>query len=826
MTRLRVALAAGFVMAAAAFTAGPASAVHGVMPMFDPQHGNAPYLAWRGEELRLVKCVAAEGPEGAALRDGSGALDVDWIVEDWSGAFYQPPALEASTVKFFTGTGQHAGELCVKADFASLKAGLAQIKLVITDARTGDPLLKHQFLAAWLQLNTPTIREVSNATGPNDPPGGGGLLGANAADLPGDPNYIAGGPAGRVQVEVTGTLPLGNNFAELGLGGSITLPNDWPALARRMATTSIPYLVPDDEFDPRMLLYRDQPWRLWDIHDDRSRLEGHVDPVLCGMPAATHTLVDAVDDCDGDADIVEGTYSRVFGDQSAFPTFGPYDPLRADETLLSDGKLDAGDAPMPAARIDFNIAGNTGSPTDLGGVGFFSGALKCAAYTRLNDCRSDSADGVNRDHNFYAPFYGRWQPATAALAGGPDPTSIVAVAEASGNDGPPLGNNFRGYGLFSAFFGFYPYWLIDESLVNASGGDTRCLRLRVGDRPDFYQRPSGIQSAIVYTDEHGEAQINWHPGTGFFFDNLGITPNRNGGCDLRGVDVLGFADISATARYPYQKTTAADVTSAPIRKIVRSLWRKDVVCVPKGTSLEDQLAFICTATAIDITGAPFVGEYVCFMTSAEGMREFPLGTPHQLDGLHRLCLFTDENGQASVEVFGKGPSNVIVEFVDEGIIRFATFTFAQPPTGGTGGTAAGGSTTPPSGSATTGGALPQGAVPGAPAQQVKSIIEQAKQDASPAANAPAAAKAAAAKKARKARLAFARVEMNPLKRTHRYVVVRVNGAAKTAKVQIALVRNGKVVRRVVRTVRTNRVVRVPNLKLPKAIKIARVRVVG
>src|SRR4051812_27861256 len=339
---------------------------------WDPQQSNVPYLGWRGEELRLVKCAPEIGAPGQRT---------DWIVEDWSGDFVDPPSLEASTAASFTGTGEHRGESCVKADFVSQLAGLAQIKLVVSD-RNGTPVLKHQFLAGWLSLATPTLREVSAGTGPNDPPGGGGVLGDSA----GDGQFHAGDPPRRVQVQVFGALPLGNNFSELRLPPSIQLPfeNDgttyWDDLARALATTTAP-------------AYGLMPWETWDIHDDRARTEGHVVGSVCGGPVAP---IDAVDACLGAAVFPGGgRYSQAFGTLSAAPTLGPFDPLRPQETLLPDGKLDAGDVPMPPARVDVAIALNTGG-TDLGGAGSLAvsvggqplGVLKCIAYTRDNRCTS------------------------------------------------------------------------------------------------------------------------------------------------------------------------------------------------------------------------------------------------------------------------------------------------------------------------------------------------------------------------------------------------------------------------------------------------------
>ena len=139
MKGVRLGIAVLSAIAAAAFAAAPALAEHGpAHPSFDPQTTNVPYLAWRGEEVRLVKC---DPTLAAGVRQGT--LAADWIVEDWSGEAFQRPSLEASTVRFFAGSGERAGEGCVKANFVSVKAGLAMIKLVVSAEALGSPVLNH-----------------------------------------------------------------------------------------------------------------------------------------------------------------------------------------------------------------------------------------------------------------------------------------------------------------------------------------------------------------------------------------------------------------------------------------------------------------------------------------------------------------------------------------------------------------------------------------------------------------------------------------------------------------------------------------------------------
>src|SRR5207247_8768501 len=133
------------------------------------------------------------------------------------------------------------------------------------------------------------------------------------------------------------------------------------------------------------------------------------------------------------------------------------------------------------------------------------------------------------------------------------------------------------------------------------------------------------QKSVAYTDEHGEARVLFLPGTQFFFTNLpGVKINSNGGCDLGGITTLGTANVSATIRYPFEPVTARPVVSNTVTKTVTSASSKSITCFPKGSQPVEQEAAICVAEAHDITGAPFVGETVCFTVNlnAEGMQVF------------------------------------------------------------------------------------------------------------------------------------------------------------------------------------------------------------
>jgi len=202
------------------------------------------------------------------------------------------------------------------------------------------------------------------------------------------------------------------------------------------------------------------------------------------------------------------------------------------------------------------------------------------------------------------------------------------------------------------------------------------------------------QKSVAYTDEHGEARVLFLPGTSFFFTHLpGVAINSNGGCDLRGVSTLGTANISATIRYPFEPVTARPVVSNTVTKTVTSAFSKTITCYPKGSQPVEHEAAICVAEAHDITGAPFVGETVCFTVNlnAEGMQFFSgaiAGTnivignagrnaAAEAAGTNRICPFTDSHGRAAVEIFNSDTTtvNVIALFVDEGILRSLNVPF-------------------------------------------------------------------------------------------------------------------------------------------------------
>jgi hypothetical protein len=787
------ATAALLVMPASGSAANPAPTVSA----WNPQNTNVPYLAWAGEEVRLEKCLPLIDVREADVN--LSRVQANFLVEDWSTSssdIQKRAQIEPSTVKIFISDGQ----VCAAGDAVSLYPGMARIELdVVGDTGQlgydpASPLLKHQFLAGWMTLNGPSLTEMSAGSFVS-------TAQAEAAKELGDPTgngeFNAGGKNGYLDVKVTGSMPT-DAWTGLGLPASVTLPNDWPTLAKALATDN----DPTDS----------TPWTKWDTSGDSTGLEGHViqSPVDCSAEPASEAGVaseapgdDNGDNCTGGG--ADGPFSTVFGQLSPNgTTIGPFDPVDATDTLLSDGNLDSQDAPMPAARIDVAIKPNSGAAGDTSGVGSLEPANKTKTASR--DFLGDSSA-----HNLYSPFYDAYIPATAR------------GTISSGIDGA-YANNFNG---FLDASGLYHFWDIAAHLASNSSTATTCLHQSTdpqADSPltnpgDYYQTPSGDSDVAVYTDQNGEAQVQYNPGTGFYFDSLihngGAILNANGGCDLQSLyqvpDSLGTSSITATAKYPFKPVSFPAMTSAPVTKSVTSLWSKTLAYFPKGPGAANSVSRIVVAHAQDIDGTPFADEVVCFSAdhNAESVFRFDgtvaginlngVGSASDPKGssLGRTCVTTDANGNAAVEVLNSDPTavNVIADFTQEGILRNISVDYATP--GSSGGTPPPPTSTPTPG--TPASTTPSGSNSGTTAPSV-SLIK---------AVAPSLLGSAKAKTI-KTHIALARF-VSPAHGRH-YALINVRSSSSKVKVRLRLLvkGHGKHTRTIVRvvTVRTNRQIKV------------------
>ena len=231
---------------------------------------------------------------------------------------------------------------------------------------------------------------------------------------------------------------------------------------------------------------------------------------------------------------------------------------------------------------------------------------KLCVYNRLAPAPARSSS-VSRTgpHNLYAPYYTTNIPATSR-----DPWGA-----ASGTDGPVYSdytgqpNNFGGLRM------------VRPVSVLGDRADPRPEREPGHELPAHdaglqadYRQTNGFPTSIVeFTDEHGEVRAQWQPGVDN--DHFGTTVgfvDDNGGCDLEGVN-LGAQTITAAARYPFQHVANDVAVTGTITKNINNLFRKTLSCVRKN-NVSSAVAYICTATARDIAGNGdvFNGEKVCF----------------------------------------------------------------------------------------------------------------------------------------------------------------------------------------------------------------------
>jgi hypothetical protein len=944
--------------------ATPASALHSKNPSrpgqigsegdkylgFDPMETSVPYVAWRGEEVRLVKCFDSyyfeprqngDPSEGGLTDEELSILALEanetgeWQIMDWSGDDHVWPKFfddnDQQTQVFWPSRGDQKYRGCFAIDITSHKPGIAVVKLKVDDEGDryadgvgegikgeGDPVATHQFVVIWMAFEDVRLRDLD----------GDNPLGPVTVN-PGDDNQLG--------VVVQGRIPLNDEFKnELGLPaairdrGALVFPEDYPALARTpLAHISWPLqkanngIEGDDNLrnrtcndspDDGSLEYPDayacaldrddedyipeprhSPGDFWDIHDstgpyntdvyDSATVNDKPDIAdICPGPAyaANGSLLDDHDDChvdqlvrlgSGDRDCEDDpgnarlnggpndtvdncdrgafdAFSRVFHDVAGEdngdndPVFGPYSPTRPDETVLSDSTLNAHDAPMPSALVVVSIAPNQGGD-DIGGVGsLVADKKKEKEYNRLQAGDEVCEEDKLKQHCVTGPFNAAYIPPSPTMENGA--ATVVDDEEylyddsdtASGIHGA-IANNFNGYlpVSYQRNRGLYHYWDLVDTLRVAIPTETKCVAppTRPQEQPRNRLTPEGPQEIALYTDEHGEARLHFNAGTGFFFDNFITNPTQR---SCRPEGLIGTADITVNARYPFQPTTSAGAVSNTLRKNVESLFEKGILCKPKPGEEQDKV--LCVAFGRDIDGSPLIGERVCVTvgTGASSVRTFIESHATDREGDWTVCarlhenedemedlgtdLFPTIDDSYAIETFliiGRGSIRVIADFRDE-FLEFPADVTIPPAPGTTG--------------ASVGTPLPlnQQLTPVVPRPVTGpggvALVPTVGPPSNPTVNAPVNKQVLKPAVLRaKASLAFVRI-VKPLKLGGvRYVVLRVKSTQKNSRVQIKLIgKRGKVLGTMLRKVKTNRTFRVPNLRLPKAAVTVRAKVIS
>lgn len=616
--RTKLVLGLLFAVAALLVAVMPASATKS--SHLAPQEANIPYLAWNGENVKLVRSFDW-GRDFPSIADHS-SFAAEFAVVEWTGDPNYKPYIIGGTLDAST---NHFGGDFLRPNDSGLTAsgvvvdthpGIAKIKLFVTH---DHQVVKEQvFEVAWMSIVDPSIHEMSQAdlaALSNDPmtlgdPAGDGKFVPMPTHKDGRSDLLTSRHhdttvndfgLGLVQVKVKGTFPFP--------GGALTMPDDWA----KLASDPVFGAMTQDGPDPLA----------WDIH-------GH---------AINHHWTDI-------ESVLWGGSMKI----------GPFDPVAewVGQTMFPDGTLDALDAPMPADRVDFAI-------TNAGGVGTFATAEKEDIYVQSGTREWDgnafvASQAFGHSWEFlYAPFYKTYIPATSRPGGG----SGIDAADYAGNFPP-----------FLVHRNPYEFWtLLNQRVSDARAhADANVCKDELGDiRPSPSDRPA-TDTVSVYTDEHGEAIVAYDPDAGFYYP-----VDSNNRCDLGDGSnpvLLGTATVQATAIYPYEQAAGGSVTIGTVTKQVYGLPMKALSFTAKSHN-----EAIVTETIHDIYGNPVVGAPVKFSVDPTGprllMEQLPCSTDPKKDQTCStvvdqdtgwITLTTDWNGKAAIDVIAsQGVVNVLAE---------------------------------------------------------------------------------------------------------------------------------------------------------------------
>ncbi len=813
-------------------------------PLADPQTTNVPWLAWAGETVKVSRCFGIGDSQitsdnyatyaGQKGFDPLSLLQGRFSKADWSGATDQPPFFqtgsgdETSTTVSPTWYDGKGGGVCFSTDVTSLKAGLEDIDFSINtdlgqwlnELLGQDIIFQQDLLVIWMWDSNPVLSESSDlgAYTVGDPGGSGNF--SPIADANGVKHLYPG----LINVQVQGTFPLGNDYAGLNMP-TVTLPNDWVWLADHFAV----------DYSTTSTYLGSAPNR-WDIHDDDLATEGHVAASLCDPPYGT---VEAVDNCYGsdpensDADL--GPFSSIFGPVGTYnDAIGPFDPVRSYETLLSDGNLNANDAPMPALRVDVSLT-NAGADH---AVGYLSKADKSLIYNRLDPQYGGAGDNtsLSAPHVLYAPFYKALIPAVTPLAD----FNTTSGVEGSINGNEPNWLTWilpQGVTTSQDEQGIYDYW--DTYSLGNEGGYNSCFGAdgQGISRQDNVDTDGTGTSVAVYTDEHGQAMVQFNPANPDG-EGINLTSDGNGRCDVYTGSLTGTATIQAESVYPAKQPSDPSNMGTPklsntLTKTVTFTPSKTLTCIKKGVN-----EAYCVETVTDFEGNPIKAN-VEFTTrpsapGAIGPDNNPFGgfdpTGQNLwaDSTNQIVTgwTSPITGEAAIYV-----QDSINECVDVHVENLGTRNGGQgifrdfdfnPYLGTTCGTNTG--TGPISDGGSGGGSTPSNPGPtGGSGAQAATVTPVAVTSPAPTAAPTAAVPAKTAKTAKTAKMTLVSARVIAGK-NGRFLNVRVNSVAKMARLRITLVnKNGKHAV-IFRYVHTNKMVRVANLKLGATVKTVQVAV--
>jgi len=330
--------------------------------------------------------------------------------------------------------------------------------------------------------------------------------------------------------------PYNGFFPYKAIGVDDTMPADWPG-----------YDGDADMLDQTLNVSQDALERAqvkgWFMGvNDSSRLEGYIDADQDGtqdfnevsLPAHRWVMPDdwlakaggalkwqtrrpLWDIMDSPSDDVDSTDARGPFAGMAAPVVGPFAPgiekmtstgwspalssidsSRPYKTVVPNGELDAWDAPMPPAKVIFEI---------MEGNGYFKETYKTDIY-------------VDALGNFTSPFYYTLIPAHWA---------IPAFIDEGGYE----------WNSFNSTYGQYAYWTV----INQPDDYTPEV-----PSTDMAGHPTVVE---VYSDNHGEAMVYLNGDWNLDLDSYNLIGSDKTGADIKNGEEVGKTTVQATVDYPY-----------------------------------------------------------------------------------------------------------------------------------------------------------------------------------------------------------------------------------------------------------------------------------
>ena len=237
---------------------------------------------------------------------------------------------------------------------------------------------------------------------------------------------------------------------------------------------------------------------------------------------------------------------------------GPFDPLYRS-TRCSPTARSTRATPRCRPR-DRRGSPNSGGPADISGVG------SCTRRTRLSRQSRDKL-GTPAAHNYDQPFY------TSTSRPRPPDDADGSPYGGGGGDGQRL----DGSGDRSGFNGFWLNLGNDPTKTGTSPTRqlpparrrTACGIARSRAIPHVSPASHRRHAVTVYTDEHGEADVNYVPGLATT-STISAPSRTSTAAAISRTSTHRSADVTVTARYPYQPVTARDPAAAVAPFVVHS----------------------------------------------------------------------------------------------------------------------------------------------------------------------------------------------------------------------------------------------------------------